>query len=81
MHFIMFCASSLHCWVGANRCLARLDEESAGGLDRFPSSAIMLDPPGQRLKLSDGPNVQPRHAVEHCLGNREILERFHIRDC
>ena len=74
MHFIMFCASSLDCWAGANRCLARLDEESAGGLDRFLSSAIMLDPPGQRLKLPDGPSVQLRRASEHCFGNREILE-------
>ena len=57
-----------------NRCLARLDEESSRGPDRFLPSAIMLDPPGQHQKLPDGPSVQPRCASEHCLGNREILE-------
>ena len=51
-----------------------LDGESVGGPDRFLPSAIMLDPPGQRLKLPDGPSVQLRRASEHCLGNREILE-------
>ena len=51
-----------------------LDEQSVGGPDRFLPSAIMLDPPGQRLKLPDGPRVQLRRASEHCLGNHEILE-------
>ena len=51
-----------------------LDEESVGGPDRFLPSAIMLDPPSQRLKLPDGPSVQLRRASEHCLRNREILE-------
>ena len=32
-----------------------LDEQSVGGPDRFLPSTIMLDPPGQRLKLPDGP--------------------------
>ena len=35
---------------------------------------MMLDPPGQRLKLPDGPSVQLRRASEQCLGNREISE-------
>ena len=51
-----------------------LDGESVGGPDRFLPSAIMLDPPGQRLKLPDGLSIQLRRASEHCLGNREILE-------
>ena len=51
-----------------------LDEESVGGPDRFLPSAIMLDPPGQRLKLPDGPSFQLRRASEHCLGSHEILE-------
>ena len=51
-----------------------LDQQSVGGPDRFLPSAIMLDPPGQRLKLPDGPSVQRRRASEHCLGNHEILE-------
>ena len=34
-----------------------LDQESVGGPDHFLPSAIMLDPPGQRLKLADGPSV------------------------
>ena len=53
-----------------------LDETSVGGPDRFLPSAIMLDPPGQRFKLPDGPSVQPQRASEHCLGNREILARI-----
>ena len=53
-----------------------LDEESVGGPDRFLPSAIVLDPPGQRLKLPDGPSAQLWRASEHCLGNREILERI-----
>ena len=40
-----------------------LDEESVGGPDRFLPSAIMLDPPDQRLKLPDGPSVQLRSNV------------------
>ena len=51
-----------------------LDEQSVGGPDRFLPSAIMLDPPGQRFKIPDGPRVQLRRASEYCLGNREILE-------
>ena len=68
------------CMIPDARHIARsfrklgLDEESVGGPDRFLPSAIMLDPPGQRLKLPDGPSVQLRRASEHCLGNREILE-------
>ena len=49
------------------------DEQSVGGPDRLPS-AIMLDPPGQRLKPPNGPSVQLRRASEHCLRSREILE-------
>ena len=44
-----------------------LDEQSVGGPDRFLPSAMMLDPPGQRLKLPDGPSVQLRRASEHSL--------------
>ena len=51
-----------------------LDEESVGGPDCFLPSAILLDPPGERLKLPHGPSFQLRRASEHCLGNREILE-------
>ena len=51
-----------------------LDEQFVGGPDRFLPSAIMLDPPGQRLRLPDGSSVQLRRASEHFLGNREILE-------
>ena len=36
----------------------------------------MFDPPGQRLKLPDGPSVQLRRGSEHCLRNRELLERI-----
>ena len=50
-----------------------LDEESVGGPERFLPSARMLDPPGQRLQLPDGPSVQLRRASEQCLGNREIF--------
>ena len=49
------------------------DEQSVGGPDRLPS-AIMLDAPGQRLMLHDGPCVQLRRVSEHCVVNREILE-------
>ena len=45
-----------------------LDEESVGGPDRFLPWVILMDPPGQRLKLPDGPSVQLRRASEHCLG-------------
>ena len=51
-----------------------LDEESVGGSDRFLPSAIVLDPPGQRLQLPEGLSVQLRRVLEHCLGNLEILE-------
>ena len=51
-----------------------LDEQSVGSPDRFLPSAIMLDPPGQRLKLPGGPSVQLRRASANCPGNREILE-------
>ena len=51
-----------------------LDEQSVGGPDRFLPSAIMLDAPGQRLMLPDGPCVQLRRVSEHCVVNREILE-------
>ena len=65
MHFIMFLRLASGYLGGPNRCLAPPDEESSGGPDRFLSSAIMLDPPGQRLKLPDGPRVQPRRVPEH----------------
>ena len=74
MHFIMFLRLASGYLGGASHCLARLDEESSGGPDRFLPSAITLDPPGQRLKLPDSPSVQPRRASEYCLGDREILE-------
>ena len=32
----------------------------------------MLDQPGQRLQLPDGPSVEPRRLPEHCLRNMEI---------
>ena len=51
-----------------------LDQQSVEGPDGFLPSAKMLDPPGQRVKLPDGPSVQLRRALEHCLENREILE-------
>ena len=51
-----------------------LDEESVRGPDHLLPLAMMLDPPGQRLKLPDGPSVQLRRASEQCLGNREISE-------
>ena len=51
-----------------------LDGESVGGPDHFLPWTIMLDPPGQRLKLPDGPSVQLRRASERCLGSREIFE-------
>ena len=41
-----------------------LDGESAGGPDRFLPSAIVLDPPGQRLQLPGGPSAQLRRASE-----------------
>ena len=52
------------CIPGTRHIIARsfgelgLDQQSVGGPDRFLPSAIMLDPPGQRLKLPDGPSVQ-----------------------
>ena len=59
-----------------------LEEQSVGGPERFLPSAIMLDAPGQRLKLLDGHSVQLRRASEHCLGNREILgSDFLNREC
>ena len=39
-------------------------------------SAIMVDHPGQRLKLPDGPSVEPRRLSEHCLQNMEIDDRI-----
>ena len=82
MHFMMFLCLTSGWLGGPNRCLARLDEESSGGQDHFLPSALMLTPPGQRLKLPDSPSVQPRCALEHFLGNREILGRdFQIREC
>ena len=51
-----------------------LDEESTGSPDHVLPSAIVLDPPGQGLQLPGGPSAQLRRALEHCVGNREILE-------
>ena len=36
----------------------------------------MLDHPGQRLKLPDGPRVEPRSLLERCLRNMEIDNRI-----
>ena len=50
-----------------NRCFARFEDDPPGGPGRFLPSAIMLDHPGQRLKVLDGPNVEPRRLSEHFL--------------
>ena len=73
VHFIMFLRLASGELGGANRCLGQLDEGSSGDPDHFLPSTILLDPPGQRLKLPDGSSVQPRRALEHCLGNHELL--------
>ena len=49
--------------------------QSSGGPGRLLPSVMMLDPPGQRLKVPDGPSVEPRRLSEYCLGNMEIDER------
>ena len=42
------------------------------------SSAMRLDHPGQRLKLPDGPSVDPRRLSEHCLRIADIGCRIFI---
>ena len=37
---------------------------------------MILDPPDQRLKLPDGPSVEPRRLQQKCLGNVEVGERI-----
>ena len=59
-----------------NRCFVQLEYETSGGPGRFLPSAIMLDHPGQRLKLPDGPSVEPRRLSEYFLRNMEIDDRI-----